>query len=74
MDANFLKIRKIIAEQMDVPEEDISLETSLIADLDADSLDIVELVMAFEDEFNVKIEDDELEKILTVDDIVNAIS
>lgn len=73
MGDNFLKIKEIIAEQLDVSIDDLALDTSLVDDLEADSLDIVELVMAFEDEFNVKIEDDELEKIQTIEDILNAI-
>jgi len=74
MDERFLKIREIIAEQLDIDLEDITLETSIVDDLKADSLDVVELVMAFEDEFEIKIDDDVLEKIQTVADILDAIS
>lgn len=74
MDERFLKIRVIIAEQLDIDLEDITLETSIVDDLKADSLDVVELVMAFEDEFEIKIDDDVLEKIQTVEDILDAIS
>ncbi|MDP2844285.1 MAG: acyl carrier protein, partial [Acetobacterium sp.] len=51
MDERFLKVTAIISEQLDVDIEKITLETSLIDDLEADSLDVVELIMAFEDEF-----------------------
>jgi len=74
MDERLLKIREIIAEQLDVDLEEITLKTSLVDDLKADSLDVVELVMAFEDEFKIKIDDDVLEKIKTVEDILNAMS
>ncbi|HEY5555723.1 acyl carrier protein [Acetobacterium sp.] len=74
MDERLLKIREIIAEQLDIDLEDITLETSIIDDLKADSLDVVELVMAFEDEFEIKIDDDVLEKIQTVEDVLDAIS
>jgi len=73
MDEKLLKVREIIAEQLDIDLDDITLETSLVEDLKADSLDIVELIMAFEDEFEIKIDDDVLENILTVQDIINAI-
>lgn len=74
MDEKLLKVREIIAEQLDVDLDDITLETSLVEDLKADSLDIVELIMAFEDEFEIKIDDEVLENILTVQDIINAIA
>lgn len=74
MDERFLKVTAIISEQLDVDIDKITLETSLIDDLEADSLDVVELIMAFEDEFGTKIDEDALENILTVEDIINAIS
>lgn len=74
MDERLLKIREIIAEQLDIELEEITLETSLVDDLKADSLDVVELIMAFEDEFETKIDDDILENIKTVEDILTAIS
>lgn len=74
MDERLLKIREIIAEQFSIDLEDITLETFIVDDLKADSLDVVELVMAFEDEFEIKIDDDVLEKIQTVEDILDAIS
>ncbi len=60
------KIIEIISEQMSVDKSEITRETSFINDLNADSLDTVELVMEFEDEFDVSIPDEEAEKIQTV--------
>ena len=60
------KVIDIISEQMGVEKSDISKETSFINDLNADSLDTVELVMEFEDEFDISIPDEEAEKIQTV--------
>ncbi|MEJ5256770.1 MAG: acyl carrier protein [Fervidobacterium sp.] len=67
------KVCEIIAEQLGVDTADVALEKSLTEDLGADSLDIVDLVMAFEDEFGVKISDQDLSKIKTVKDVVDAI-
>ena len=60
------RIKKIIAEQLGVEEEDVVPEASFVDDLGADSLDTVELVMAFEEEFDIEIPDEDAEKILTV--------
>ncbi len=60
------KVKKIIAEQLGVDEEDVTPEASFVEDLGADSLDTVELVMAFEEEFGIEIPDEDAEKILTV--------
>lgn len=65
------KIRKIIADQLSIDENIIQPKTSLVKDLEADSLDFVELVMAIEDAFDVKIEEDDTEKIATVQDIID---
>ncbi len=65
------KIRTIIADQLSVDESIIQPGTSLVKDLEADSLDFVELVMALEDAFDVKIEEDDTEKIATVQDIID---
>lgn len=67
------RVREIIAEQLGVDLETVQLDKSLTEDLGADSLDIVDLVMAFEDEFGVKISDQDLSKIKTVKDVVEAI-
>lgn len=64
------KIKKILSEQFSINEDDITNETSFAEDLGADSLDLVELVMALEQEFDVEIDDDEVESIKTVGDAV----
>jgi acyl carrier protein len=69
----FEKVKKIIVEQLGVDEAEVTLEASITEDLGADSLDQVELVMAFETEFNIDIPDEEAEKIKTVGDAVNKI-
>jgi acyl carrier protein len=68
------KIKRIIAEQLGVDEEDVKPEASFVNDLGADSLDLVELIMAMEEEFDLKIEDEEAEKIKTVQDVIAFIS
>jgi acyl carrier protein len=69
----FERVRKIIVEQLGVDEDDVTLESSFIDDLGADSLDIVELIMALEEEFDLEIPDSEAEKITTVGDAVGYI-
>ncbi len=69
----FEKVKTIIAEQLQVEESDVTLESSFIEDLGADSLDIVELVMALEEEFDIVIPDEDAEKIRTVGEAVNYI-
>lgn len=69
----FEQVKKIIVEQLGVEEEDVTLEASFIDDLGADSLDIVELIMAFEEEFGLEIPDSDAEKITTVGDAVEYI-
>jgi acyl carrier protein len=69
----FDKVKKIIVEQLGVDESEVTLEASITDDLGADSLDLVELVMAFESEFNIDIPDEEAEKIKTVGDAVKKI-
>ncbi len=65
------KIKKIICEQLDVPEEDVVPEASFVDDLGADSLDQVELIMAMEEEFDVSIPDEDAENIGTVQDAID---
>ena len=67
------KVKKIVADHLGVEEEKVVDEASFIDDLDADSLDTVELVMAFEEEFGSEISDSEAEKILTVGDAIKFI-
>lgn len=67
------RVKKIVVEQLGVKEEDISPDSSFVDDLGADSLDTVELVMALEEEFGIEIQDDEAEKITTIQQAVNFI-
>jgi acyl carrier protein len=67
------KVKGIIVEQLGVDEEEVTLEASFTDDLGADSLDIVELVMAFEEEFGIEIPDEDAEKISTVKEAVDYI-
>lgn len=67
------KVREIVCEQLGVSENEVTPEASFIEDLGADSLDIVELVMALEEEYDMEISDEEAEKIRTVQDVVNYI-
>ena len=69
----FDKVKEIIASQLDIEEDKITLESSLTEDLGVDSLDVVDLVMSFEDEFEVEIPDDSIESVKTVGDIVKFI-
>ena len=67
------KVKKIIVEQLGVDEEEVTSKASFVDDLGADSLDTVELVMAFEEEFDIEIPDEDAEKITTVQDAVTYI-
>ncbi len=69
----FEKIRKILAEQLDANEDDITADTKIEDDLHADSLDVVELLMSIEDEFEVEIPDEEIENLKTVGDVAEYI-
>jgi acyl carrier protein len=73
MSSTFDKVKEIIVDQLGVDEGDVTSDKSFIDDLGADSLDTVELVMAFEEEFGIEIPDEEAEKIKTVQDAVNYI-
>ena len=72
-DAIFEKIKEVIVDQLGVEEDSVKLDTSFIDELGADSLDIVELIMALEQEFDLVIPDNEAEKIMTVNDVVEYI-
>lgn len=72
-DEIFDKVKGIIVEQLGVAESSVTLEASFIDDLGADSLDIVELIMALEEEFDMEIPDGDAEKIVTVNDVVEYI-
>jgi acyl carrier protein len=67
------KVIGIVSEQLGVPKEEVKLESSIIEDLKADSLDVVELVMELEDEFDITIPDDDYEKLKTVGDAIKYI-
>ena len=67
------KVREIVCEQLGVGEDEVTPDASFIEDLGADSLDIVELVMALEEEYDMEISDEEAEKIRTVQDVVSYI-
>jgi len=71
--ANFDKVKEVIVEQLGVDEASVVPEASFIDDLGADSLDTVELIMAFEEEFGVEIPDEDAEKMKTVQDVLNYI-
>ncbi len=64
------KVKKIIVDQLGVEEDKVKEDSSFIDDLGADSLDIVELIMAFEEEFDIEIADEEAEKIKIVGDVI----
>ena len=67
----FERIKELIADKVGVDPEDITMETSFADDLEADSITLFELVMAIEDEFDIEVDDESIEKIVTVGDIVN---
>ena len=73
-DELYEKVKTVIVDQLGVEEDDISEDASFVDDLGADSLDIVELVMALEEEFGVSIPDEQAEKIKTVGDAVDFIT
>ena len=67
------KVKAILAEQFDVEEDKITVDTDLQEDLGADSLDVVDLLMNIDDEFGVEVPDEDVEKVKTVEDLVNYI-
>ncbi|SET83811.1 acyl carrier protein [Salinibacillus kushneri] len=70
----FDRVKKVIVNQLEVDESKVTMEASFSDDLEADSLDVVELVMELEDEFDMEISDEEAEKIATVGDAVDYIT
>ncbi len=71
--ATFDKVKEIIVDQLGVDEDQVTMEASFMDDLDADSLDIVELIMALEEAFDMEVSDEEAEKMNTVKDVVSFI-
>ena len=71
--ATFDKVRDIVVDQLGVEADEVNIDSTFIDDLGADSLDIVELIMAFEEEFGIEIPDEAAEKIKTVQDVVSYI-
>ena len=69
----FEKLKKIIAEVLNVDEEEISMETTFVDDLGADSLDVFQIIMGLEEEFDIEIANEDAEKIVTVGDAVEQI-
>ena len=69
----FEKLKKIIAEVLNLDEEEISMETTFVDDLGADSLDVFQIIMGLEEEFDIEIPNEEAEKIVTVGDAVEQI-
>jgi len=69
----FEKVREILCDQLELDPEDITLDTNIVDDLGADSLDLVHFVMSLEDEFDKEIPDEDLEKIKTIGDVVSYI-
>ena len=71
--AIFDDVKEVVVEQLNVNEDEVKLESDFVEDLGADSLDVVELVMALEEKFEIEIPDSEAEKIKTVKDVVDYI-
>lgn len=69
----FEKVKSIVVDQLDVDEDKVTMNANIQDDLGADSLDIVDLVMSFEDEFDLEIPDDQVENIKTIGDVVKYI-
>ena len=69
----FEKVREIICDQLDVAEDDVTMESNIADDLGADSLDVVDLVMSLEEEFDAEVPDEDIESSKTVGDVVKFI-
>ncbi len=66
----FERVRELLAEQLDMDQEEITMDSDILEDFEADSLDVVDMVMTLEDEFGVEIPDEEVENLRTVGDVV----
>ena len=71
--STFDRVKKVVVEQLDVSEDEVTPNASFVEDLGADSLDVVELVMGLEEEFDIEIPDEDAEKIATVQDAISYI-
>lgn len=69
----FERIREIICDQLDLEEEKVTMDSDIMEDFEADSLDVVDLVMSIEDEFGLEVPDDQIENFRTVGDVVRYI-
>ena len=69
----FEKVREILCDQLDLEEDSVTMDSDIIEDFEADSLDVVDLVMSLEDEFSIEIPDEQIENVKTVGDIVHYI-
>ena len=69
----FERIREIICDQLDLEEDKVTMESNIMEDFEADSLDVVDLVMSIEDEFGLEVPDDQIENFRTVGDVVRYI-
>ncbi|MBC5581301.1 acyl carrier protein [Anaerofilum sp. BX8] len=69
----FEKVREILCDQLDLEEDKVTMDSDIVEDFEADSLDVVDLVMSLEDEFSIEIPDEEIENIKTVGDVVRYI-
>ena len=73
MDEIFERVRTMLAEQLEIDEDRITMDSNIMEDFDADSLDVVDMVMSLEDEFGIEVPDEEVEKLHTVGDVVRFI-
>ena len=71
MDEIFERVRTMLAEQLEIDEDRITMDSNIMEDFDADSLDVVDMVMSLEDEFGIEVPDDAIENLRTVGDVVN---
>lgn len=69
----FEKVREILCEQLDIPEDEVTVDTNIVSDLGLDSIDVVDFIMSLEEEFDKEIPDEDIEKIKTIGDVVSYI-